>query len=51
MSAQVVVLLIKGEKVTGRHIAMLQAMKKALSESRNLWHPLTLLGSLLMTRF
>lgn len=38
----------QGEKVTTRHIAMLQAMKRALNESRNLWHPLTLLGSLLL---
>lgn len=39
----------QGEKVTPRHVAMLQSMKKALSESRNLWQPLTLLGSLIMT--
>lgn len=39
----------RGDKVTSRHLAILQAMKKALSEKRNLWHPLTLLGSLLMT--
>lgn len=39
----------QGERVTARHIAMLQAMKKALSDNRNLWHPLTLLGSLIMT--
>ncbi|BBI18256.1 Uncharacterized protein YqfF [Neochlamydia sp. TUME1] len=39
----------QGDKVTARHIAMLQAMKKALGESRNLWHPLTLLGSFVMT--
>ncbi len=39
----------QGEKVTTRHIAMLQAMKKALGESRNLWHPLPLLGSFIMT--
>lgn len=39
----------QGEKVTARHIAMLQAMKEKLSENRNLWHPLTLLGSLMMT--
>ncbi len=38
----------QGEKVTARHIAMLQAMKKALGERRNLWHPLTLAGSLIM---
>lgn len=39
----------QGEHVTTRHIAMLQSMKKALSDQRNLWHPLTLLGSLCMT--
>lgn len=39
----------QGDKVTARHIAMLQAMKSALSDLRNLWHPLTLLGSLIMT--
>lgn len=38
----------QGERVTARHIAMLQAMKKALNEQRNLWSPLTLLGSLLL---
>lgn len=38
----------QGERVTARHIAMLQSMKKALSDQRNLWHPLTLLGSFLM---
>jgi len=39
----------QGEKVNARHVAMLQAMKDALREKRNLWSPLTLLGSLLMT--
>lgn len=39
----------QGERVTARHIAMLQSMKKALSEQRNLWHPLTLIGSVSMT--
>lgn len=38
----------QGERVTPRHLVMLQAMKSTLSEQRNLWHPLTLLGSLLM---
>ncbi len=37
-----------GEKVSSRHIAMLQAMKNALAHSRNLWAPLTLLGSALV---
>lgn len=39
----------QGEKVTARQIAMLQAMKKNLSDQRNLWHPLTLLGTILLT--
>jgi putative nucleotidyltransferase with HDIG domain len=42
-------LIDQGERVTSRHIAMLQAMKKALGEQRNVWHPLTLLGSLLLS--
>jgi cyclic-di-AMP phosphodiesterase PgpH len=42
-------LIDQGERVTARHIAMLQAMKQAISENRNLWYPLPLLGSLLMT--
>lgn len=39
----------QGGKVTSRQIAMLQAMKKALSEKRNIWHPLTLAGSALLS--
>lgn len=39
----------QGQKVTTRHTAMLQAMKNAMSEKRNLWHPLTLLGTLILT--
>ena len=39
----------QGEKVTARNIAMLQAMKSALGESRHLTHPLTVLGSLILT--
>lgn len=42
-------LIDQGEKVTARHISMLLAMKKVLTEQRNLWQPLTLLGSLCMT--
>lgn len=38
----------QGEKVTTRHIAMLQAMKDGLNADRNLWHPLTLLGSMIL---
>lgn len=39
----------RGDKITARHLAMLQAMKQALRERRNLRHPYTLIGSLLMT--
>jgi cyclic-di-AMP phosphodiesterase PgpH len=39
----------QGDKVTARHLAMLQAMKSALGESRLLFHPLTFLGSLILT--
>lgn len=42
-------LIDKGEKVTTRHISMLQAMKEGLSKKRNLLDPLTLAGSFLMT--
>lgn len=37
------------ERVTARHVAMLQEMKRALAESRNLWHVQTLTGTLLIT--
>lgn len=39
----------QGEKVTTRHLAMLQAMKNQLGESRHLLHPLTLLGTLILS--
>jgi len=42
-------LIDQGEKVTTRHISMLQAMKESLSQKRNLLDPFTLAGSLLMT--
>ena len=38
----------QGEKVTARHLSMMQAMKKAVSEKHNLWHPLTLAGSAIL---
>jgi len=38
-----------GEKVTSRHMAKLVAMKKELSLQRDLWHPKTILGSLILT--
>lgn len=37
-----------GEKVTLKHIYMLQAMKQALGESRNLWNPLSIVGSIIL---
>lgn len=39
----------QGEKVSARHIAMMQAMKEGLSQKRNLLDPLTVGGSLLLT--
>jgi putative nucleotidyltransferase with HDIG domain len=41
-------LIDQGEKVTPRHIAMLQAMKDKLSQERNLSSPLTIFGTCLM---
>ncbi len=38
----------QGEKVTSRHLAMLQAMKNAMADMRNLWSPVTLVGSFLL---
>lgn len=35
----------RGEKVTSRHITMLSQMANAITESRNLWAPLGLIGS------
>jgi cyclic-di-AMP phosphodiesterase PgpH len=42
-------LIDQGEKVTSRHLAMMQAMKEKLYQKRNLIDPLTVGGSLLMT--
>jgi len=39
----------KGEKVTARHIAIMQAIKKKLSNEQDLLHPLTVAGSLILT--
>lgn len=39
----------QADKVSSRHVAMLQSMKEALSESRHLTSPITLLGSLILT--
>ena len=35
----------KGEKITSRHFSMIQAMKRALSETQNAWTPLSLLAN------
>jgi len=42
-------IISQGERVTFRHLAMLQAMKNKLGAQRNLWHPMTLLGTLIFT--
>lgn len=42
-------LIDQGEVVTNRHVAMLQAMKKVMGEHKNLWHPSTIVGSLIMS--
>ncbi len=39
----------QGDRVTSRHIAILQAMKNALNEQRNLWYPSTIAGSLMLS--
>lgn len=41
-------ILDQGEKVSARHIAMVLAMKDALNANRNLWYPLTLIGSFIL---
>lgn len=39
----------QGDRVTSRHIAILQSMKDALNEQRNLWSAGTLIGSLMLS--
>lgn len=39
----------QGDKVTARHVAMLQSMKESLGASRHLTSPWTLLGSMILT--
>ncbi len=41
-------ILDPGERITSRHLTMMQAMKQAISESRRLWDPLTIIASLLL---
>ena len=42
-------LISPGERVTGRHIALVKFMKQALIEQRRLLEPLTIFGSLLLS--
>ena len=42
-------LIDQGERITSRHITMMQAMKQAISESRRLGDPLSLIASLLLS--
>lgn len=39
----------QGEKVTSRHLTMMQSMKQSLNTHRNLWNPYSLAGSIMMT--
>ncbi|HSX11698.1 MAG TPA: HDIG domain-containing protein [Chlamydiales bacterium] len=39
----------QGELITSRHLTMMQAMKQAISESRKIWDPLTIIASLLLS--
>ncbi len=39
----------QGEKVTSRHMTMIQAMKETIYQQRNLFDPITVGGTLLMT--
>ena len=41
-------IVVQGEKITSRHIEMLQSMKKALDDNSKLLEPLTLLGSFIL---
>lgn len=38
-----------GEKISAKHLSMIQAMKQTLSEKRDLWSPGTILGSAIVT--
>lgn len=42
-------ILEPGEQITSRHITMMSAMKQAISDSRKLWEPLTLIASFLLS--
>ncbi|MBJ7449110.1 MAG: HDIG domain-containing protein [Parachlamydiales bacterium] len=38
----------QGQKITGRHISMVESMRKALNDSRELWRLSTLAGSIII---
>lgn len=42
-------ILDPGERITSRHLTMMQAMKQAISDSRRLWDPFTIISSLLLS--
>lgn len=39
----------QGERITSRHLTMIQSMKQAISESRKIWDPLTMISSLILS--
>lgn len=39
----------QGERISSRHLTMMQSMKQAISESRKVWDPLTIIASLLLS--
>lgn len=42
-------ILDQGERVTSRHLTMMQAMKQTISEGRRLWEPLTWVASFILS--
>jgi cyclic-di-AMP phosphodiesterase PgpH len=42
------IIIASNEKVTAKHVVMLQAMKAALTKKRNLFEPLTIFGNVLI---
>jgi hypothetical protein len=41
-------IIAQGEKILPRHLAMMQAMKNALRENRNIFEPLTVIGNFIL---
>ena len=42
-------LIEPGERITSRHITMMQAMKQAISDGRKVWEPLPMISSVLLS--